>query len=624
MKRAPRRRARAGGLAVDADGILAGVAGEVWARDHDGAACPDHAIPKVGELAGWLPACPVDAIREAVRRVTWLHACFTPAVPDVARLDWRQEYHAPTSRWLAFGHALSALGYYLVRAEQGADGELARSFGEQAGAVGAPEFEAIDAAWRAVREPEAGERLAGWFDVTAGQSAAWLAADGLAPSVAAVPDTAGFIAAFPAAVARWRDTAARGWAGGVPDGHPLTPLVRAWQYRARDVEARDVVTVEVLGGRPLRLVRAPAYLDLSLAGPLETASIESIEVDGEPFATPQVGSMTVYRRPRRARGRGPRQLGFDGFAGPVTFDGQAVSDVVLATLAEHPLTGDERNPLRGDVVRVAKLAPALSGATVLTAAEGVYFLTRQGTVTEAALKRWNNAMLATSAVRVIVNPRTGQWRSLANVTERVADGEYAIAAPGWWLEQGGRGPEARYRLTGGLWREPLGDDGTRGLGKAYWGALERTIDGFEAALCWSRAPMKGKGGRIPELLRPERRGGPGRPLFVPWRAVLRCSGEFVPDDADAMSTHGRRYRRRVQALDAAGYVCQGGKPALAGDTVEVVTVQAGTRVHDAGLYIRGTARFCEAVAKARRTTGKGTEWTRIPAIRLLRPAPVGG
>ena len=539
-----------------------------------------------------------DEILAGVAREVWARdkggACPEHAIPDYAALAW----------WIGNGYGDDAV--------RGAIGEGERRREACIAAIGLE-------AWRAY-ERDSGARLA---DMRARHGVPDDFEGALTGELADYGAELGGFLTVGGPDELWQAAQAAKPDEGI--GHPLVPLVRAWQGRARDVEARDVTTLEVQGrARPLRLVRAPAYLDLSLAGPLEAASIDSIEVDGEPFATPQVGAMTAYRRARRARALAPRQLALDGLPGPGKFDGEEVKDVVLATLAEHPLTGDERNPLRGDVVRVAKLAPALSGPTVLTAADGVWFLTRQRTVTEAALKRWNNAMLATSGVRVIVNPRTGQWRSLANVTERGTDGEYAMAPPAWWLEQGGKGPEARWRLTGGLWREPLADDGARGLGRQYWGALERTIDGFEAALCWSRAPMKGKGGRIAEYLRPERRGGPGPAVFVPWRLVLRYSGEYVPDDADAMSTHGRRYRRRVQALEAAGYMSQGGKPAPAGDTVEVVNAQAGTRVHDAGLYVRATARFCEAVASSRRTAGKGTAWTRIPAVRLLRPGLVDG
>ena len=211
--------------------VLPCVAGAVWDADPNREGeCPDHAIPKVGELADWLPECPFEALNEAMRRASWLHACFTPAAPDVARLDWRHEYHRPTARWLAFGHALQALGYHLVRAGGGADVAAFGFHGDETGIVTAAEIEALDTAWRAVCNPENPEPLAGWFDVTAEQSAAWLAAGGLAPSVARVADTDGFIAAFPEGVRTWRDAE---WAA---DGHPLNPLVRAWQWRALEAE----------------------------------------------------------------------------------------------------------------------------------------------------------------------------------------------------------------------------------------------------------------------------------------------------------------------------------------------------------------------------------------------------
>ena len=76
-----------------------------------------------------------------------------------------------------------------------------------------------------------------------------------------------------------------------------------------------------------------------------------------------------------------------------------------------------------------------------------------------------------------------------------------------------------------------------------------------------------------------------------------------------MGTAGVRYRRRVQMLRDAGYAVRGNGPAPAGDTVEVVEVQRGSKGREPGLWVRASARFCEAVRSGERV--------RIPAARLL-------
>ena len=56
-----------------------------------------------------------------------------------------------------------------------------------------------------------------------------------------------------------------------------------------------------------------------------------------------------------------------------------------------------------------------------------------------------------------------------------------------------------------------------------------------------------------------------------------------------------------------------GGAAAAGDTVEIVKIMGGGRGRAAGLVLRASARFCEAVEKAQ----KRSTWERIPAARLL-------
>ena len=223
---------------MDADGILAGVARDVWARDHVGEACPDHAIPAVPEFLAWLHECPAGALSAAFTRSTWLTACFSGAMPAAARLDWRREHHTPTARWLAFSHGHGAIGYHVHRAEHGDDAPAALGFQPEAGMMEAAELEALHQAWGAVREPEVSGNLVGWFDVGAEAAAAFAAAwDEAYPQPNrdfGAQTTEDFIARFPELVRKWREVAEKGWSGGVPDGHPLTPLVRAWQCRVRD------------------------------------------------------------------------------------------------------------------------------------------------------------------------------------------------------------------------------------------------------------------------------------------------------------------------------------------------------------------------------------------------------
>ena len=99
-------------------------------------------------------------------------------------------------------------------------------------------------------------------------------------------------------------------------------------------------------------------------------------------------------------------------------------------------------------------------------------------------------------------------------------------------------------------------------------------------------------------LRPVRKGGAGPDTFIPWRALLSLAGEPVPADAKSESVWGRRYRRRVDALIAAGYLIPApGGVAPAGDTVEIVRVVDGRgHGHVAGVRIRASARFCAAHA----------------------------
>ena len=159
-------------------------------------------------------------------------------------------------------------------------------------------------------------------------------------------------------------------------------------------------------------------------------------------------------------------------------------------------------------------------------------------------------------------------------------------------------------------------DNRRGSGgaAAFQSGLNRTLAGLESALAYSRSAGKGKHGRTPDLLRQVRKGGAGPDTFIPWRALLSLAGEPVPADAEPLSVWGRRYRRRVDALSAAGYLVPApGGVAPAGDTVEIVRIASGGKNRGpGGLWIRASARFCAAYQDQVKT--------RLPATRVFAQA----
>ena len=228
-----------------------------------------------------------------------------------------------------------------------------------------------------------------------------------------------------------------------------------------------------------------------------------------------------------------------------------------------------------------------------------------GANTEANRKRFWEASRVYHHLE-LTDPKTGQYVTLGHAP---ADGRVvSLGAPFWWR---GKGEGQQWSLTGRL----LGPrfDSHRGSGGAagFQSGLNRTLAGLESALAYSRSAGKGKHGKIPDLLRPVRKGGPGPGTFIPWRALLSLAGEPVPADAEPQSGWGRRYRRRVEALTEAGYrVPARAGVAPAGDTVEIVRVASGAgKSATAGLWIRASARFCAAYQDQVKT--------RLPAARLF-------
>jgi len=322
-------------------------------------------------------------------------------------------------------------------------------------------------------------------------------------------------------------------------------------------------------------------------GVLNHVSLTAFEVDGEPLATATPAG-DAQKRWRLAQ---PEQGSL--YPGPRTIAGKAVGGALVETVADLNLAGDERNPIRADLLKIGNLAYALTGPAVIPAADGARIIAAGAKLTAQHAVRFENA------VRVLrwLEVRLPGYPLPFNLADAEFGGGVARVGPPRWICD----PDAPtvYRLTGSLFR------------KASWsGALERTVAGIEGVLSYGPAAGKGRDGRIPDYLRPVHSGGPGPEVFIPWWQVLRLSSEPVGPDADPKSAAGRRYRRRVVALVDAGYlVGPKGQPAPAGDTIEVVRIVRGARARPAGLVVRATARYCAAV--------RDQVKTRIPASRLI-------
>ncbi len=392
-------------------------------------------------------------------------------------------------------------------------------------------------------------------------------------------------------------------AGLDPPPNPIEPIMAAWVNRGHPPEQCHLMTQHVMEGNgapALPLVRAPALFD--------GATLTALEVDGEPFATasPTRIASRGLRRLRRRRVRAQGEL----FPAPKTLDGD-VFDPVLMAAAELSLTGDERSPIRGDVIRIGRVNFALTGPILLTPSSGAWFI--GGKDTPENQRRWWNALGVLQGMTLRINEETGEWRNMA-VIDIYRDGTAALRPPAWWVEQR-TAADKKFRLAGGLMRPVLTEARSRGPGAGYWGETDRTVEGFEALLGYSIFAGKGRDGSIPDLLRPARgaKSGPGPEVFIPWRQVLRASGEHVADDTRPRSTEGKRYLRRIAALKNAGYFAAGEKAAPARDTVEIVKQRAGTRGRDAGVWVRATARFTEAQRRA----PKKENWTLISAAEVF-------
>ena len=374
-------------------------------------------------------------------------------------------------------------------------------------------------------------------------------------------------------------------------GFPLQPLVEGWASGASvPVSSRSLISPAIMlgasGQAGLPLTRAPALLSAASV-PLTRldAPVSVVMVDGEPVGSPSVAPRVFYRPfgiPRQG----------ELWPAPRTIEKADALCPILSALAAHPLDSDERCPLRSYVYRIVLLGHALSGRAFIPEHIGVRWLTG-GPVTNANRRRFWDAMAVADTLIITIDPVTHDWRKL--VVADPGDGGVHLSPPAWRIAQGER--------TGGR--------GSAGVG--VWGGLHRTLAGLESALSYGPTGGRGSGARIPHFLRPERPGGPGPPVFVPWDRLLTLAGECVPYGGEGRNTASRRYRRRVEALAGLGYITTGAE-APAADTIEIVERKLGRRNGaDAGIVVRATSCFVEAHSRAQNQRN----WSTLPASALL-------
>ena len=387
--------------------------------------------------------------------------------------------------------------------------------------------------------------------------------------------------------------------------NPLAPLVKAWLEReSAAYTSRHVQVVQTARGR---YTKTPGLLATT------SGQLEIVQVDGEPFAERQP-RMPKDGRPRAYRPAQPAQG--ELIAGPATIDGVPAGDLLLVGLDQWDLEEDERTTLRHDIIQLGRAAYALTGRATIPEDVGARWLTGQEHATETAKRRWWDTLAAMRWLTVQVNPKTHRWIGMFDVDPRTS-GDVWIGPPAWWKESRAESGPRSWRLSGGLWRSPLiGDTPAHGTTAGYWGTLARTVDGIEAALTWGPTAGRGQGGRQPDYLKPVRKGGPGPDVFIPWRNVLRLAGERAPDDVVASSALRMRYKRRIEALQAAGLLV-GSQAAPAGDTVEIVQVVDGRGKGrmGGGIIVRATDRFVEAY----RLGQDSKAWELLPSSRLFLP-----
>ena len=198
---------------------------------------------------------------------------------------------------------------------------------------------------------------------------------------------------------------------------------------------------------------------------------------------------------------------------------------------------------------------------------------------------------------------SGRWVELATVeVPSIAPVDRVTIGPPAWM-RGRRIGKWTLTAEGSAAALPRVTAGKQGL-------AGRVVTGIEYRLA---AGYSGRPGTVAPDLRPanpRRKAGPGAPVSIDWRTVLRLAGDWwdTSDPADDEAARAR-FNRAIATLHKRGYFVDGDlrREAPAGDSVEIVCRVRGARNHPAGLTVRASARFVEAARLAQLPRGAGFE-----------------
>ena len=343
----------------------------------------------------------------------------------------------------------------------------------------------------------------------------------------------------------------------------------------------------------------------------DSYDLEVAIVDGEPVMEGLPDLVELFPEPRRRK----RRLFKPGEGLPLKVDGvKALSpDLRLVALEGLPPI------LAGDVLTLATMAHALNHPMRIDERDGAALLarTRDGGFRGPKQTDINRFWQAAADLRAILiyDPHgSGRWAELAKVEGLPNKRGVFMGRPEWMNYRSGG---ERYTLTA-----EGGRTGKARVQAGESGAAGRLITGIEYRLA---ARWDGKSYIAPDLL-PETKGGPGYPVFLPWRDAMALMGDsWNRTDPKADDAAQHRWRRMVASLLKAKYRIKTLRgQAEAGDSVEIVEVVRGSRARPAGLRVRASARFVEAARLANLKDGRGFETVRLtdwlPAGVKLKPA----
>ncbi len=330
---------------------------------------------------------------------------------------------------------------------------------------------------------------------------------------------------------------------------------------------------------------------------LMEAPLQGLDQEGDLVATPSPESISSRPTVRRYQPIIPLQRTL--FPGPLTLQGNTTQGTWIGLLSEIDL-GDYRSPLRSDLCRLGLIAYALSTPAIIT--EDVGAILVGGRDTPANRRRF----WAVHQVMRHLHMKVGRHGGRYDLFDAQAAGAVAtLGPPLWWIEKAG---PMHFKLSAAIARLPGLHGSIRNAG------LYRTLNGLELALLYGPTAARKMGGRVSNCFRSVYSGGPGPEVFVKNWQLLRFAGENVTQESyRSRSLERHRYKKRVEEIRAAGYFCLDGKPAAAGDTIEILRQVKGGRNHPGGLTVRASARGCR-LQKAGRNGG---EDRRLPGSHLI-------